>query len=515
MSKRTLTIIASIGILISLFLGCKQDMIETLGKVQAEVEISVELPDIFPLNNPTFMLSGVHSNGTDTFNNIEFNKIKNAILLTLVPGKWTFTLDAVDSDGKSAVGISEKTIDPGQRTNIAINMVYAYYGDNSQLSVDKNTGDILLSGEIDIADDTTITLPMGKKLIIADDITVKNHTLTVASNTQMMEGVTIGGNVKITGNLSLVGEVAVSGALDLGDNELEDIDFGNGGSIVLIDDSADLLQNNTPKWYTLDGAKARYFKEDNKVQLQFIIGNGNNKITPNGKNKRPTEEITRIGAGVEFSFNSDSHEKLNLKGREIIIEDNGIYKQWKFWWDPLDTDLQSKITIMPLGEFYFGDNLSVGPKSKDIASIDWNSWKWVQDGTITIIEDFPLSDAGGKNGTYRTEKHSGNNTIQISFGNDLAVNTPIKIGDGVVATIPVNLSINMNGSTADFTNHGTLDIEGELKINNTRILKNLGIINVKDGGDLILAAEAKTCGDEPFVEQGGSIEGLWNQNGCE
>ncbi|MCK9547768.1 MAG: hypothetical protein M0Q37_04555, partial [Sphaerochaeta sp.] len=196
---------------------------------------------------------------------------------------------------------------------------------------------------------------------------------------------------------------------------------------------------------------------------------------------------------------------LNITNKEIIIEDEGELRQDQYWFGSgvYTATPSSKLIVMPLGEYFMTvsslDNTikrTVGQESKKNDG-NWHNWKWVQDGTKTII--IPST------GEFQAIADSGSQ-IEISYSTGDVV-TPITIESGVAATIPTGLNINMRRST--FVNHGTVEIYGTLDTSVKDsypggMLENYGTIYINAGGKLNTSREGSLTNEGSIVNTGGT-----------
>ncbi|MCK9524168.1 MAG: hypothetical protein M0R76_14160 [Proteobacteria bacterium] len=509
MSKKTLVTILLLSIVVSLFLGCKQDMIETMEKVQAQVEISVQLPQElvgagYDPDDVKFTLTWYPAGDVAKATEEAFDYDENQVIVfQFTPGEYTFDLTARDktTDDLKSDGSKTITIDPGQRVKLEIPLTYYdVFGAGTGLVMDKDT--YTLTGAVKA--DTTIDVPVGRKLVLAGGASIENSkTLTVNGDVAVEDGATITGTLKVAGNLTIHGEVIVDGTLDLDGKGWEAVELGAGGSILLNKNNADLKMNGASTWYSLTGAKARYFKEDNTIQLRFITGSGANEVAPAGVGKTPTEAINKVGSGVTLKIPDSTNGFYLEEDVSLIVEDDGILNVETYWFGKYDrTKHKGCISILSKGSLIWDNQLTVGDKSSTVKP--WHSWAWKQDGTITEITSYFSPGSDTCNFKFTAKEGPGNNAIDISHP---AVVTPITIESGVTATIAAGSALNMRNSI--FINNGIVEIYGTLDTSASGsypggILENYDTIYLNAGGKLNTSRVGSLTNEGSIVNAGGT-----------
>ena len=236
MTKKIVVVaIIALGIILSLFLGCKDALIETLEKVQAYVEISVKLPEEFKTVDPadpnyfdpdtfTYILTWFPVNDPSNRTEEDFAYDENvAVVFKFDPGEYTFVLEGkvIDEDTNQeeikARGEATTSIEPGQREQLEIPIKYIIYGTNSGLEVGKN-GDIILSGTIEVPAGTTLVLSGNVKtegnLIVQGDLEIDGK-FTVSGDLSVSGDFDIDGDLAVGGNLEVVGKLDAQGATSM------------------------------------------------------------------------------------------------------------------------------------------------------------------------------------------------------------------------------------------------------------------------------------------------------------
>src|SRR5690554_7972429 len=102
MKKKIVLIMVTLGIILSLFVGCKDDLIETLEKVQAYVAISVKLPesltpDSYKFEEYDFVLQWykVNDDSHKDKKEFEYEEIKDKVIVyQFDPGEYIFELSS-------------------------------------------------------------------------------------------------------------------------------------------------------------------------------------------------------------------------------------------------------------------------------------------------------------------------------------------------------------------------------------------------------------------------------------
>ncbi len=177
--KIVVLVVVVLGIILGLFFGCKDDMIEELEKVQAHVVISVRLPEEmvsaydFDPGSFKFNLRWYPSDDETKGGEEDFSYQENiGIVYKFDPGEYTFEIIAKDKnkDEIKASGRVSSSILPGQRENLEIPLTYYLFGGDSGFIM--GDGVIILSGDLTFTDDQTITIPSDMKLVIEDGITI-------------------------------------------------------------------------------------------------------------------------------------------------------------------------------------------------------------------------------------------------------------------------------------------------------------------------------------------------------
>ncbi len=247
-------------------------------------------------------------------------------------------------------------------------------------------------GELVLEDGDTLILD---GIVTAEEISgagkAKATGNVEASNLLIDSGVTLD---LTEGTLEVSEIITLDGILDLGADGWDSVTFGTRGNIILAEANANLKINGTTiKWYTLDGAKAKYYKADDKIQLKFIEGSGDHRVIPAKAGAATTEIITRVGEGVTFDANDK--KGLKLGSGELILEDGSITITSGDWWtDETTFDVENGAIVT-----------NVGAKVKDENNELWlggtESEKWKLSGSVQIR--FERVDGNGKTTVKSTE----------------------------------------------------------------------------------------------------------------
>ncbi|MCK9524170.1 MAG: polymer-forming cytoskeletal protein, partial [Proteobacteria bacterium] len=227
MTKKTVVLVAALTIILSLFTGCHDSLIERLEKVQAHVEISVKLPDTLApagFDHENFKYTLTWYPTSDPTNKAEktFDYAKNIVIVfKFDPVEYMFELRATDpndSNKTKAYGERAITIQPGQRDNLEIPIRYMLYGDESGFGVDKD-GNIILSGTIKVPDGTTLVLDGNVKsegdLILEGELEI-NGNFTVDGNLTAKEDFTVNGELDVGGTLDAQKTATITGSTTMG-----------------------------------------------------------------------------------------------------------------------------------------------------------------------------------------------------------------------------------------------------------------------------------------------------------
>jgi len=244
MTKKTVVIIVALTLLISLFSGCKDNLIERLEKVQAQVEISVKLPPgvapagyvpedfvytltFYPVDDPAKKISE------------EFPYSDNLVIIRQFdPGEYTFELKATDAGDPTIVkafGKASITIKAGQKEKLEINLTYYIYGDDKGFTAEPG-GILRLSGDLTFADGQIISIPSDMKLVIDEGCTITvpaGKTLEFSGVVEALGDFTVQGNLTLDGALHAKGDLSVTGGFESksGADVVVDNALAVGGSI--------------------------------------------------------------------------------------------------------------------------------------------------------------------------------------------------------------------------------------------------------------------------------------------
>ena len=355
MKKKIVIVVVVLGIILSLFVGCKDDLIETLEKVQAYVEISVKLPksltpDNYKFEEYDFVLQWykVNDDSHKDKKEFEYEEIKDKVIVyQFDPGEYIFELSSYDGNEIKSFGKASTSIERGQREQLEIPMTYYVYGEGNGFIVEHSV--ITLKGELEFKDDmTTISVPDGMKLVIEDGSSIKveaGKTLTFNSAVEASSNLVIDGDLNITdefkvnGNLEVTGDLTVSEEGNLNTNgnlTFETIDVEGKAKVDSLipkegvsDLSITIASNgsiettnisNTYEKVSIDGGGALKINSD--AELKGIEFDNNSKLEVTRTLSDKEESGIKLSGGSELKAGSIETSKLTSTGNNKIISDD-------------------------------------------------------------------------------------------------------------------------------------------------------------------------------------------------
>ncbi len=477
MKRKLVILFVILGVVFSLFISCKNDLIETLAKVQAHLEISVKwdddlLPDNdFKPDEFEYTLSWTPTEEGTRAKPQSFDYKENKLVLKLDPGTYEFELKATKDGETKAKGKAPITIAAGQKEKLEIPLTYYVFGEDSGITLDSD--DITLSGKLTIDKDTTINVPKGKIIIIDKDaeLDIQNgKTLTFDGDVGALGDLSVEGNLKVKGDLIVKGELETKDTITVeGDSTIATLNISDdttfNGNLTITDS----LTIEDGKTFTVEADLT--LKEDTTIEGDLTVeGNlyAEEDLTVKG-NTTVSEDLFVIGTA---SFGDDDNilkvsiepgktfdvGDINSSYNEIEVSGGGKLKSNSD--TTLDKITLNNNSILEIdGVLQGDDDLEIEGNGQLIVD-NLTGEKLTSNSTITLIGNVDLEEIELKSskqltikGDIEVKKLSGKGTLKVE-------------GKVNVDDLDVAKDVTLDISEGSLKSNSEIELKGTLKIDN-------------------------------------------------